>query len=815
MMVAFRLKGCGTFTRPKMLLCGLVLMAAIETSLAALPISSVSPLGFFTNVASRLLASELNLDLTQIEIYPTNQYTPAVHRLLQVTANIYDATSTNYYPTIFRPLFSQDGSGNVFITGYTNVVPMVDPVTDSQLDLPVDAATVSGVNVLTNVYGVPWVIGAKKGFPNFNAFTLENVVGITRKLQMSRPSTNVYYWQNPSPYTISQQLTLGITNLLGVECWNSYQADYTNQITIYASDASTAVLTNDEGTMPAMPPGSGIIYTNFFYVANNPPLAVSDWPGYGVGTIPQQGSFIVPLAQYEPVLPDSIYTFNPSTPFVLPSPSFFVTNTLMPHWGLLITNRLRVLMAEYNAADGFYHVIDYVQLVGPDSSHDLTADIQHLYDTATQGGPDFNGYNDQWDTNSNNQGVPNGIANQIFVSGLYLPIILSPYWSQLSPIDVTNQTAGFRAFLGFSKLPGMPPSAAQYIAAGATSLAQQAPYTPMALVTYQTQWEANDPLVHYLASDLTDFNNSTAAIGTPNPVTFTVLNYRYWPWGGNPQFNSDPNPYNLALKDPLVYSSDEWNFPTGQPLNSNWLGQVHRGTPWQTIYLKATDLLASSGGLNIWTNLTGDPDAADATLMAPVRDWHLASLLSSLLDTNAPASLLSINNPDTNAWQILLNGLTALTSTLPGQFEAVVISSNSPQAAVIANAIQSTRATQPGQSFRDIGDVLATSQLAEQSPFLIGLNATNEITDEAYEMIPSQLLSLLRADSIGSVVLANGQTAIQFTGSDGHAYAIEVSPDLLNWTIISTNCSMGDIINFTNLPPLNGSAQFYRSVLLN
>jgi|KBSSwiStaDraftv2_1062776.scaffolds.fasta_scaffold122347_3 hypothetical protein len=54
------------------------------------------PLGFFTNLASRLLQSELNLSLTRIQVYPTNQYTPAVHRLLQVTANILDATTNRF-----------------------------------------------------------------------------------------------------------------------------------------------------------------------------------------------------------------------------------------------------------------------------------------------------------------------------------------------------------------------------------------------------------------------------------------------------------------------------------------------------------------------------------------------------------------------------------------------------------------------------------------------------------------------------------------------------------------------------------------------
>ncbi|MCX6913125.1 MAG: hypothetical protein NT167_08780, partial [Verrucomicrobia bacterium] len=44
-------------------------------------ISTESPIGFFTNVANRLLQSQLNLSLNRIQLYPTNQYTPSVHRL--------------------------------------------------------------------------------------------------------------------------------------------------------------------------------------------------------------------------------------------------------------------------------------------------------------------------------------------------------------------------------------------------------------------------------------------------------------------------------------------------------------------------------------------------------------------------------------------------------------------------------------------------------------------------------------------------------------------------------------------------------------
>src|SRR6202167_6223378 len=76
-----------------------------EKSFASPPLNTACPLNFFTNVASRLLSSQLGVNLTCLQIYPTNQYTPAVHRLLQVSANIYDATTTNYYPSVFRPLF--------------------------------------------------------------------------------------------------------------------------------------------------------------------------------------------------------------------------------------------------------------------------------------------------------------------------------------------------------------------------------------------------------------------------------------------------------------------------------------------------------------------------------------------------------------------------------------------------------------------------------------------------------------------------------------------------------------------------------------
>ncbi len=118
------------------LLCVLALMTTARVSVASLPINTTSAAGFFTNVASRLLSSQLNVNLAHIQIYPTNEYTPAVHRLLQVTANIYDATTTNFYPSVFRPLFWKTNEfigndvyqTNIYITGYQYVQ---EPITAS------------------------------------------------------------------------------------------------------------------------------------------------------------------------------------------------------------------------------------------------------------------------------------------------------------------------------------------------------------------------------------------------------------------------------------------------------------------------------------------------------------------------------------------------------------------------------------------------------------------------------------------------------------------------------------------------------------
>ena len=824
------------FHRLKRLFCGWVVVTAIGTALAN-PITTDSPIDFFTNVASRLLSADLNVDLQRIQIYPTNQFTPAVHRLLQVTANIYDATTTNLYPSVFRPLFSRDQNGlgtNLFVSGYTEVASVTGP-SDLQFLLPMTASDLAGTNIQVlnlpvNVHGIPWIIGAKKGFPNFNEFYMESAFQLTRKIMVTRQSTNVPV-PSPSPtssfWRYYEMFSLNLTNQFGVECWNSYRSNYTGQINIYVTDDLTMMLTNDENNFSY----TTNLFTTELLQFPNSTNAV--WPGYtnSINPLLSPGSFQIPLQTNFVAIPVSVYRFNGGAPFLTNSLNLpFDTNDTgfgilpQPHWGLTMTNNLRVIMVDTSDPNN-WKVIDYVQLTGPYSSRDLFTEIQRGYDTVNGG--NYTGYNDLWDTNLIN-GVPTGFAWQYNVSqGYGNPIYSAQLWGRNEKLAYDEMNA-FRAFTWganviFLSYPGYVPDQ-NLIGMVATNYAMQMPYTPTALVVQDITWQVNDPLVHYLASDLINPTGGNGLLLYLNwPGNLGRLNQRYQPWGGNPSTGIGTNM--LAIKDPLVTCSDDWNFPTNQSLNAEWIGRVHRGTPWQTMYLKAPNILSylnsfgvyGNNGTNVWVNWTGDTVATDADAMAPVRDWHLASLLASMFNTNDPRSLFSVNNPDPDAWQGLLDGLTALTNTLTG-LEVIVISSNSPQASTVASSVQAARTTQPRRFFTDVGDILAIPQLSVNSPFLNwndGVQQKRGINDEAYEIIPSQLLALLRADSIGSVATANGLVVIQFTGYDDHNYAIEVSPNLVDWTSIATNSPVGGVFSFTNSPMPDANPQFYRSILLN
>jgi hypothetical protein len=494
---------------------------ALASPAAARPALDTSdPVGFFTTVADKLLRNTFSFGVTNIPVYTNGVfvYSPAVQRLLQLSANIYDATTNHTavcgrdYPSVFRPLFTATAAGDLYITGYTNVASVTN-AGDLALAVPFDAALLAangGTNVAVNVYGVPWIIGAKKGFPSFNQFYMLDAVQVTRRLQVTKP----YFGAPLAMFLTNQMYLFSISNSLGCSLWNAGVSNYSGNLTILARDTLTMILTND--AMPA----PGIL--NEFVLPIVATTLSNIWPGTIWADDPQfpaldanNNSFIIPFNGTAVLLTNSIYRYaGYANAASLPNgaPGFDPYNTdyqtnvwtpQLPHFGLLTTNRLQVAILDCDS-NNITHVIDYVQFAGPDSSRDLNAE---LADPNSTGLPAY-----LWSTNLISAGDPNGtpwgVVNQIYISkGLVGQPNSGGYWSPSPnmpsslPLTLAAEEAFFSGFFNVNNL-----LYGQYRFNGKTytntNLAVQAPYTPIRMLYSFTSWQANDPLVHFLVSDL-------------------------------------------------------------------------------------------------------------------------------------------------------------------------------------------------------------------------------------------------------------------------------------------------------------------------
>jgi hypothetical protein len=787
-----------------------------------------TPLGFFTNAADRLLraytanwlgqnfgdftntfgASTTNaFGIGNIPVYVNGQftYTPAVNRLLQLAANIYDATVSNRtngspdYPDVFRPTFfvaNQNGFNNLYINGYTYVSTVAGPNDLNYFLQPSDVPTVASSNIglvktNVNVYGVPWIIGAKKGFPNFNEFSMENNLAITRRLQLTR-TTNSF---TPVITGTNQMYTIGLNSSIGVELWNSYAASYPGTVLIYINETNWLTITNDEGFPSAKP---GIIQPIAFSTNNfNAPYGITSWPGaapWHAGN-PNAASFVVATFA-GPTLKNSVYR-SPyasaatlagfTAPCLIPTnyyssiSSTFETNSPngfhFPQFGVVLTNRLQLFMLDYT--NGVYHVVDYVHFAGPDSAFNVSSNL--VWNDTGNGGV--------WDTSyppgsSPPNGVTYGILQQITSSKRGTAPAIDEQWhsdpqaSQFGS-SAADQAAAFTAFFQpANKNYNLP-------------LSMQAPYSPTRYILQYITWQANDPLVHYLASDIDASSLNTTTTPEPglHPSDFSPsnalpnlgqLNDHFMPWGGNSKqaaegqtLQFDTNAYNMAERDSMAVNSDAWDFPTGKLPTVGWIGRVHRGTPWQTVYLKSSDILANNG-INIWAPWTGDNAITfnqfyDAFNSAPFQDRQLFDLFTTAFNDNATRGQLSVNvgasvnDPESGlaAWSALFSGIVVPTNLVGGYTviqPAGGAGTNSPLAQLV-KGINNTRRTKtlfPQQIFTHEGDILAVPQLTEQLLPLLGVtNAA--VSDEMEEWLPQQTMSLLRLGTPRYVIYSWGQ----------------------------------------------------------
>ena len=799
-----------------------LLMVIVGMASAKPIIKTDNPTEFFTNVASRLLSAQLNLDLKRIQIYPVDQYTPSVHRLLQVTANLYDATTNRtatgypFLPSVFRPLFRSATNGDILIAGYREVQDasmvndgtapvMVDLESSPDRSLIPPVGTPFGTNDESEpmVYGVPLVVGAKKGYPNFNEFAMQTAVTVLRRLEFRRDLANSVINETNQMYIV------GISNVVGVEFWNSYTNAFPRDLQMIVVAEVTMILTNE----------FGLLASNHFSLGNVTNIPANGFAGFTNPFVLQNPSFRVPLDNALTLLPLSIWRPDQVPEFISASPMFDRNAGFpVPHWWVTLRERLRCVLVDTSVLPN--RIVDYVNLSRTEDTVEIAGTLMSRGGACGVVLPDGTG--NPWCTNRINNSVSYmtptyGILNQIF-AGRAGRFSLSPfpYILDLSSGPTLHLAIdNFR--MQFDLNPIFPEDQGKIFVRTNVFCA---PLDPSTTIYLHTSWQANDPLVHYMAEDLVYQRLQYVDFASDYPPlnNLGIINKRYEPWGGSPVGDyPSTTRYDLSIKDPLVHRSDDWDFPSGEPLGTVILGRIHRGTPWQTLYLKS-----AAANIDLWKVWTGDPVSADAGLTLPTNDWHLISLLVHLLNKHDIYGHFSVNDPNEDEWRKVLDGLTAWTNSVPDsqvwattpQFEMITISSDSPQAEVVAAAIESVRMSQRVPFFHDVGDILATPELSVASPWLnlSAVQLESGITDEAYEKLPSQLLPLLRADSIGSVVSSNGHAIVQFTGYDDHAYIVQGSSNLINWVPLSLNYPENGAFNFT--VPANTHAQFYRSILL-
>ena len=723
----------------------------------------------------------------QIQVYPTNHYAPSVHRLLQLAANIYDASTnrtfnqtfpTNMpasgFPSVFMPVFSNAyaagrGGKGIYITGYlevTNLDLINRPPPFYDLEDPAFVPPSQSSGFL--VYGIPFVVGAKKGYPNFNEFALQSDLIVSRKLEFHRdtPGGDIV--------RTNQTYNLGISNSFGVEAWNSYGSAFTRSLDLIAASDVICSVTNTNGFIKAFN-GAPLSGTYSIGTVTN----VLNWPAYNQG---QKVSFFAPISTNYLFLTNSDYAFNQNQFLragLIPNdpPNIYP----IPQWSVNLRSRLRVIMVD-RAAN---RIIDYVNLARTEPTINLAEHLNHNESGAPADCTGlFSGIGSIFCTNRLQNSIDPrvityGIQNQIMVSrGLYS--VDDRYWADYQKAqNKAAEAAIFNARMG-------------HIGPESATMDFAAPFTPRQVVHRNVSWQVNDPLVHYVVQDLIDL------MGASKPVTYGIdptgpftdfagakvggssvqvdpLNAHYRPWGGRPGSSGDTAPStkkNWNVKDPFVSRSDDWQFVTNKFPDLGWIGRVHRGTPWQTIYLKppGADPVAASQTWAKWsghiitnwysTNFT----LLDYVYSDPTNDYRVLDLFTTAFNDNASRGQLSVNQTNLAAWSAALAGCIVNTNAGTNSFSFIqpagtfnALDTNAYPALVkIVAGINRTRAAQPGGRFARLGDILRTPELTTASPYIV-TNNNAVVNDAVYERIPQQILSLLRNDEPRYVIYAFGQ----------------------------------------------------------
>lgn len=695
-------------------------------------------------------------------------YSARLHQLLQIAANILEATSSSkvgeaypQFPWVFRPRFYTSPDGNAFITNYTLVDPVTAPVNTMLATRWVDLD--SGGTIRNDddlVYGIPMIFGARSGLPAFNEFGLVSMAQATRKLKVTR-STSGREWDK-----LEQQFEMNIKTMLQIEARNPNTNPYPRRLELVVQSQAGAVVRQFTNS-------SVWLSTNWFAGSTNIVLPFK-WRGEKVGNDRATGT------NDSGLILTTLLTTN-----LLNYVVFTNADGVQPtnhQWTLALTNRLVFyLIDRASPLDPNGRLIDMVTLSRP---HQVLGIGDEMERPQNAGSTALN-----WIWSSARQSNTTvGVRRQLEVSSGYYGVA-DGVWGNYDGNTVLSKTDAAKKFGEFMNKDNWDKLGTN-----------QAPFTPTRTMVQANYYQVNDPFVHYTFEDLRDDpikrvplttepltslgarTNLTASIQGNNPEAsgwnngdFSIEDNGVIPGEGR----LDP-----TIRDPGIIHPSRWNFPTNLFPNIGWLGRVHRGTPWQTIYLKSRPLSASAD----WIEHTGNQRGIhpySASRMVPQRDWDLLDLFTTAPHPNAARGRLSVNQTNQAAWSALLSGIQASIPVPDAEDGFVAAGSTNihptgvtpaliPDAVLkIAQSINTNRTRfgsnvyNPRGQFLQIGQILAAPELSDDSPYLKSKLALFDpfapagnarIYDEDYERIPQQILSLLKVGEPKFVIYAWGQS---------------------------------------------------------
>jgi hypothetical protein len=691
---------------------------------------------------------------------PGPLYSGRLHQILQLAANIHDATTgakngevEPYFPSVFRPQFDDQRStdGKVYITNYVLVQDAIE-VTPPGIWRDLDSRDpFTPPNDL--VYGIPLIIGARKGFPNFNELAVMTTSETTRKLTVFRSVSNA------EPHTIEQDLSLKVRTRIQVEARNPWDRTNARPLQLVVSLRAGLQVSNAPITVADRIWFDQRAYNYFVYPTPG------FWPGESKdGGAQQFTNSLVLSPVFETNVLDWAIRQN-----ILSSPTNLNTN-----FTVTINNRLNFYILDIDRNNN-PRIVDFVTLNRPRNQFEIGRKMdEDLPESNDPSGLLVKIWSSARDQTYNTL----GIRNQLGMSQVY-QAVSDNVWGNYDSTVLSKADAAIK-FNRFMTLKEVGTN--------------QAPFTPTRLIVQANYYQVDDPLVHYNFEDLRN-DTSKEVYGTERlnsartnlNVSMGQVNLKAHAWNRGEIGNSSVTPslpgedlLDPRLRDPGLLHPEYWDFPTNLFANIGWLGRVHRGTPWQSIYLKSRGPNTAA----IWREHSGNQRHLNsANLMQPPRDWELLDIFTTAPHPNATRGRLSINQANLAAWSAVLSG--AVTSeAIPHPDDASFTASTnvvmapaaiSPDIEHIVEGINLQRVLVSSNRyngylhapFNKLSDLMSTPELSEASPFLnADINqfdgykptGTAIITDADYERIPQQILSLVKLGEPRFVVYAWGQS---------------------------------------------------------